>query len=250
MTYQYFHVCLLSCVDVNTYSIAQPFLNPYLLHTLSCRQAWYVSTQAKSLQRRATTSTILLEKKILRSLYTANPLALMISHQDKSTTSNNSIASHTAHFLTSHTLTIAASLTLIQSGIALTIMDNQLGIQYICARLLHPTAESPPRLASYHSSTAHFHHASVIRSNAIIINSVLIIQTIQTTVLAPRCFCAFHTIRQTKHGRRCIHSSSFSSQQPTTSLGWQWDASTPVMNECIGVPETPSLPSNIVSTCV
>ena len=41
-----------------------------------------------------------------------NPLALMTSYQDKSTISNNSIASHSAHFFTSYTLTMAASLTL------------------------------------------------------------------------------------------------------------------------------------------
>ena len=53
-----------------------------------------------------------------------NPLALMASYQDKSTISNNSIASHSAHFFTSYTLTMAASLTLMPSGIASALMDN------------------------------------------------------------------------------------------------------------------------------
>ena len=62
--------------------------------------------------RRASISVGRLKNNSYVASIQLNPLALMTSYQDKSTISNNSIASHSAHFFTSYTLTMAASLTL------------------------------------------------------------------------------------------------------------------------------------------
>ena len=73
---------------------------------------FYTPKLAVLLWRSATISAGRLKTNSYVASILLNSLALMTSHQDKSTISNNSIASHSAHFFTSYTLTMAASLTL------------------------------------------------------------------------------------------------------------------------------------------
>ena len=79
------------------------------------------------LWRRATICAMSHENEFLRSLIHITPLALMLSHQDQSSMISNIISNNsrlTPLMFAYHTLTMAASLSLMPIGIASTIMDN------------------------------------------------------------------------------------------------------------------------------